>query len=76
MEAIILQLLSNNNEEIMQATKQIFEIMRSVSAYQELWSVVVSSNNVNVRQSAALYFHSMVQKNKMWSQLSDEIRNE
>ncbi|XP_018320441.1 importin-4 isoform X2 [Agrilus planipennis] len=75
MEEIVAKLLVPNSKTVQQGTKELKEAFKKPEAVPALCDVLVSSKNVEIRQSAAVLLRRRLGKKHQWNKVSVDIRN-
>lgn len=74
MENILQKLLVSDNKVIQEGTKELKESFKSPEAIPALCQVLVSSNNAQVRQTAAVVLRRRLGKKHQWNKLDVATR--
>lgn len=75
MEAILAKLLVANSKTVQEGTKELKEAFKNPEAILALCDVIVTSQNSQIRQSAAVLLRRKLGKKRQWNKLSVDIRN-
>lgn len=76
MEEILLKLLVADNTSIQQGTAELREAFKKQETIQALCQLIISSNNSQIRQYAAILLRKRYGKGKHWLKLPHHVRNE
>nr|CAI5837652.1 unnamed protein product [Callosobruchus analis] len=74
METIISKLLVANSKTIQEGTKELKEAFKKPEAIPALCDVIVTSQNPQIRQSAAVLLRRKLGKKRQWSKINVDIR--
>lgn len=76
MEEILLKLLVADNTSIQQGTAELREAFKKQETIQALCQLIISSNNSQIRQYAAILLRKRYGKGKHWLKLPHHLRYE
>ncbi|CAH1990535.1 unnamed protein product [Acanthoscelides obtectus] len=74
MENIISKLLVADSKTIQEGTKELKEAFKKPEAIPALCDVIVTSQNPQIRQSAAVLLRRKLGKKRQWSKINIDIR--
>ncbi|OXU25360.1 hypothetical protein TSAR_005639 [Trichomalopsis sarcophagae] len=76
MEEIILKLLVTDTAVIQQATAELRQAFKNPESTRALYQLIVTSNNLQVKQYAALLLRKRFNKAKYWAPVPNPIKEE